>query len=140
MLEIENFVVVDVIILLKHNGLCGQPISSSQLCSQSIPFTNFRARETPFVCTLLAPCTQFANACIMQQCLWWCHEFWNLWISQKHQNLDISRAKHFFLQIKKFIIHQALLYGKNTFVAKLTFKVEISSLGEKTVDEFKVAN
>ena len=62
---IKNAVVVVVLIFLKHNGLCGQAISSSQLCSQSIPCTNFRARVTPFVCTLrarLRPCTQFVKA------------------------------------------------------------------------------
>ena len=44
----------------------------------------------------------------MQQCLSWRHRFWNLWISQKHNNLDIN---------------QGLLYGKNTFIAKLTFNL-----------------
>ena len=43
-----------VFIFLKYNGLCGQVISSSQLCSQSLPCTNFRARATPFACTLCA--------------------------------------------------------------------------------------
>ena len=35
-LEIKNTVVVVVVIFLKHNDLCGQVVSSSQLCSQSI--------------------------------------------------------------------------------------------------------
>ena len=35
-------------------------------------------------------------AFMMQICLWWRHRFWNLWISQKHKNLDISRMKHYF--------------------------------------------
>ena len=54
MLEIKNNVVVVVLIFLKHDGLCGQEISSFQLCSQSIPFTNFHARVMPFACTLRA--------------------------------------------------------------------------------------
>ena len=40
-LEIKNAVVVVVLIFLKHNGLCGQTINSSQLCSQSVSCTNF---------------------------------------------------------------------------------------------------
>ena len=35
------------------NGLCGRGVSSSQLCSQSIPCTNFCAHVTLFVCTLM---------------------------------------------------------------------------------------
>ena len=54
MLEIKNTVAVVVLIFLKHNGLCGQAISGFQLCSQSIPRTNFRARVTPFAYTLRA--------------------------------------------------------------------------------------
>ena len=52
-------------------------------------------------------------ASIMQQCLWWRLKFWNLWISQKHKNLDISRTKHyFFFKWKKSVIHKNLLYAK----------------------------
>ena len=51
MLETKIAVLV-VLILLKHNGLCGQAINSSQLCSQSILCTNFHAFESPFLCTL----------------------------------------------------------------------------------------
>ena len=51
-------------------------------------------------------------ASIMQQCLWWRLRFWNLWISQKHKNLDISRTKHFFFKWKKSFIHKNLLYAK----------------------------
>ena len=29
----------------------------------------------------------------MQQCLWWRHRFWNLRVSRKHENLNISRTK-----------------------------------------------
>ena len=47
-LEIKNTVVVVGPIFLKYNGLCGQAISSFQLCSQSIPCMNFRARVTSF--------------------------------------------------------------------------------------------
>ena len=54
MLGIKNAVVVVVLIFLKHNGLCGYTITSSQLCSQSISCTNFRARVTSFACMLLA--------------------------------------------------------------------------------------
>ena len=54
MLEIKNAVVVVVLIFLKHNCLCGQAISNFQLCSQSIPCTNFRACATPFASTLHA--------------------------------------------------------------------------------------
>ena len=54
MLEIKNAMVVVVFIFLKHSGLCGQAISSSQLFSQSIPRMNFRASVTPFACTLRA--------------------------------------------------------------------------------------
>ena len=54
MLEIKNTVVVVVHIFLKHNGVCGQAITGLQLCSQSIACTNFRARVTPFACTLRA--------------------------------------------------------------------------------------
>ena len=49
---IKNAVVAVVLVFLKHNSLCGQAISSSQLCSQLIPCTHFRARVTPFACTL----------------------------------------------------------------------------------------
>ena len=52
--RITNNVEVVVHIFLKHNGLCGQVISSSQLCSQSTSCTHFRARVTPFACTLHA--------------------------------------------------------------------------------------
>ena len=52
MLEIRKAVVVVVFIFLKHNGLCGQAMSSSLLCSQSITCTIFRARVTPFACTV----------------------------------------------------------------------------------------
>ena len=45
----------------------------------------------------------------------------NLWISQKHKNLDILRIKHFFLKIKSLIAHQGLLYGKKSFVTEATF-------------------
>ena len=45
MLEIKNAVVAVVLIFLKHNGLSGQVISSSQLCSGSIPCMNFYANE-----------------------------------------------------------------------------------------------
>ena len=38
-MEFKNAVVVIVLIFLKDNGLCGKAISSSQLCSQSIPCT-----------------------------------------------------------------------------------------------------
>ena len=65
MLEIKNAVVVVALIFLKHNGLCGEAISSSQLCSQSTPCTNFRACAPPFASTLrarLEPCTQFVKA------------------------------------------------------------------------------
>ena len=65
-LEIKNAVVVVVLLFLKHNSLRGRALSSSQWCSQSIPCTNFRARVTPFTCTLRArskPCMQFVKAC-----------------------------------------------------------------------------
>ena len=52
MLEIKNVVVVVAHIFLKHNGLCEQTISSSQLHSQSILHTNFRACLTSLACTL----------------------------------------------------------------------------------------
>ena len=54
MLKIINAVVVVVRIFLKHNGLCGKAISSSQLSYQQIPCINFRARVTPFAYTLRA--------------------------------------------------------------------------------------
>ena len=50
---------------------------------------------------------------IMQQCLWWRHRCRNLWISQKHKNLDISRKKHFSPNKKIY-----LLYIKGYFMAK----------------------
>ena len=34
----------------------------------------------------------------------------------------------FFLQIKKFITHQGLLYGKNSFVAEVAFNTEIKTM------------
>ena len=49
-----NAMVVAVLIFLKHNGLCGQAISSSQLCYQSISFTDFCACVLSLVCTLHA--------------------------------------------------------------------------------------
>ena len=60
---------------------------------------------------------------IMSQCLWWRHRLWNLWISQEHKNLDISRTKHFSLN-KKFINYtsRATFMAKNSFVAEVTFK------------------
>ena len=45
---------VVVVIILKHNGLCGQAISTSQLCSQSIIGTNFCAHVMLFGCILHA--------------------------------------------------------------------------------------
>ena len=48
-LEIKNPLVVVVLILFKHNGLSGQAISSSQLCSQSILCTVFCACVMPIV-------------------------------------------------------------------------------------------
>ena len=54
MLEIKNAVVVDVLIFLKYNGLCGQAISSSPLAYQSPPSTNFDAGVTSFACMLCA--------------------------------------------------------------------------------------
>ena len=50
----------------------------------------------------------------MQQCLWWRHRFWNLWISQKQKNLHILRMKHYFFFKWKdsLITNQGLLYGK----------------------------
>ena len=62
-------------------------------------------------------------AFMMQICLWWRHRFWNLWISQKHKNLDISRMKHYFFFFKwknyfKFIKGYFML--KNSFIEKLT--------------------
>ena len=47
------------------------------------------------------------------------------WISQKHKNLDISRAKHyFFFKLKRFINYNIKGYfmTKNSFVAEVTFK------------------
>ena len=52
----------------------------------------------------------------MQQCLWWRHGFWDLWISQKHKNLDISRTKNIFT-------------AKKTFVAEVTFNMHFVRLG-----------
>ena len=47
-------------------------------------------------------------------------EVWNLQISQKHRNLDISRTKH-FLQIKKNnYTSRAFLLQKNSFVVGVT--------------------
>ena len=54
LLEIKNAVVVVALIFLMHNSLCRQPISSSQLCSQSMPCTNFCAHVMLFTCTLHA--------------------------------------------------------------------------------------
>ena len=54
MLEIKNAVVVIVCISLKHNGLSGQAMSSSQLSSQSILCINFHARAMLFACMLRA--------------------------------------------------------------------------------------
>ena len=41
MLEIKNAVLVVVLIFLKHNGLCGRAISSSQLCQVDSTVDNF---------------------------------------------------------------------------------------------------
>ena len=50
------------------------------------------------------------------------HRFWNMWISQKPKNPGISRTKHFFFKKKNALItHQGLLYGKNSFIAEVTF-------------------
>ena len=38
MLEIKNTAAVVVLIFLKDNSPCGQAVSSSKLCSQSIPY------------------------------------------------------------------------------------------------------
>ena len=54
LLEMKNAVVVVALIFLMHNSLCRQPISSSQLCSQSMPCTNFCAHVMLFTCTLHA--------------------------------------------------------------------------------------
>ena len=47
---IKNAVIMVILIFLKHNGLCQQAISSSQLCSQSILCTHFRACVMLFAC------------------------------------------------------------------------------------------
>ena len=39
----------------------------------------------------------------IQQCLWWCHRFWNLWISQKQKNPGISITKYLFFKLRKLI-------------------------------------
>ena len=56
MLKIKNAVVVVVLIFLKHNDLCGQAISSSQLCSESMPCTNLHAHYVHTVVTMHAIC------------------------------------------------------------------------------------
>ena len=66
MLEIKNDVAVVVFIFLKHNGLCERLTDSKYFYTEeSIPWTNFRLRVTPFACTLPSrsyPCTQFVKA------------------------------------------------------------------------------
>ena len=62
MLEIKKAVVEVVFIFLKHKGLCRQVINSSQLCSQSIPCTNFHAHVTPFACLVVTVHKQFEKA------------------------------------------------------------------------------
>ena len=52
--EIKNAVVVVVLIFLKHDGLCGQMISSSHLCSESILCMNFCAHVMRLACKLHA--------------------------------------------------------------------------------------
>ena len=59
----------------------------------------------------------------MQQCLWWRNRLWNLWISQKHKNLDISRTKHFLSNKKIHLLHlKGYFMAKGSFVAEVTFK------------------
>ena len=50
-------------------------------------------------------------------------QIWNLWILQKHKNLDISRTNHCFLFKEKdsLIAHQGLPYGKKYFGSGVNF-------------------
>ena len=45
---------------------------------------------------------------------------WDLWISQKHKNLDIWRVKHFLLPKKKLHI-KGYFITKNSLVAEVAF-------------------
>ena len=51
-----------------------------------------------------------------------------MWISQKHKNLDITRAKNIFSSnSKKYDLHiKGYFVAKNSFIAEVTFKFLIS--------------
>ena len=65
------------------------------------------------------------------------HKFWNLWILQKHKNLDISRTKHFFFQLKKIIKHTSgtTLWQKNNFVVEVPFNVDETDILFRTTED-----
>ena len=60
MLKIKNAVVVVVLIFLKHNGLCGQVISSSQLCSQAVC--------VHFMCTVVTMHAIYEDLLVQYEC------------------------------------------------------------------------
>ena len=84
LLEIKNTVVVIVFIfLIKHIVLCGRLAHLYYFYTEeAIPCTNFRLHVTPFACTLLEPCMQFAKACLTTQKIkilkWQSHDVWFL--------------------------------------------------------------
>ena len=79
------------------------------------------------------------NLCDVTDNLWWCHRFWNLWISLKNKNLDNLRTKHFFLQIKKIINYRsrATLWQKIVFSVEVTFN-DSSNAGWKKVTTWMI--
>ena len=77
---ISSNVVVVVLIFLKHNDLCGQAVSSSQLCSQSTQCTHFCAHVTLFACMFLYTVDEsfLWKSTFIQQLLNLSHNFlWN---------------------------------------------------------------
>ena len=65
----------------------------------------------------------------MQQYIWWRHKFWDLQVSQKHKNLDISRTKyHFFFKQKNSLLHiKRCFMTNNSFVGEVNFNQAVAS-------------